>query len=48
MKSQIAIAGMFINGSLVLLSLLFGGIAAGVENRPSLEGPPEALGGARK
>jgi YHS domain-containing protein len=34
MKSQIAIAGMFVNGSFVLLSLLFGSIAAGT--------PPEA------
>ena len=29
MKSQIAIAGMLVNASLVLLSLLFGSIAAG-------------------
>ena len=29
MKSQIAIAGMFVNGSFVLLSLLFGSIASG-------------------
>jgi YHS domain-containing protein len=34
MKSQIAIAGMFVNGSFVLLSLLFGSMAAGT--------PPEA------
>jgi len=29
MKSQIAIAGMFVNGSFVLLSLLFGSMAPG-------------------
>lgn len=29
MKSQIAMAGMFVNGSFVLLSLLFGSIASG-------------------
>ena len=34
MKSQIAIAGMLVNGSFVLLSLLFGSIASGK--------PPEA------
>jgi hypothetical protein len=34
MKSETAIAGMFVNGSFVLLSLLFGSIAAGT--------PPEA------
>ena len=34
MKSQTAIAGMFVHGSFVLLSLLFGSIAAGT--------PPEA------